>query len=143
MVICVVLVTVRPVTSAASFPVEATVAAAVLDDSHVTVGSKSPVPATVAAHCAVAPPAIVAGLQATATDVMVAGWLTVTVALVPVTDSAVAVNVAVPAATPVTRPDAVIVATFVLDELHVVAVEFVRFCVEPSEYVPIAVIWSV
>jgi hypothetical protein len=138
-----VLVAVSPVTSAVSLPIEATVATAVLDDFHVTVGSKSPVPATVAAHCVVAPPEIVVELQETVTDVMVAGWLTVTMALVPVTVPEVAVNVAVPAATPVAMPDAVIVATFALVELHVVVAEFVRFCVEPSEYVPIAVIWSV
>jgi hypothetical protein len=67
--------------------------------------------------------------------------LTVIAGLVPVTDPEVAVNVTVPAATPVATPDAEIVATLVLDELHVT--EFARFWVLPSEYVPVAVIWSV
>jgi hypothetical protein len=131
----------RPVTSAVSSPVETTVAAAVLDEFQVTAGLKLPVPATVAAHCEVAPPAIEAGAQATVTEMMVDAGLTVTVGLVPVIVPDVAVNVTVPAATPVATPEAEIVAMLVLDELHVA--EFVRFCVEPSEYVPVAVIWSV
>lgn len=67
--------------------------------------------------------------------------MTVTVELVPAIVLDVAVNVTVPAATPVARPEAEIVATPALDEPHVA--EFVRFWVLLSEYVPIAVIWSV
>jgi hypothetical protein len=127
----VVFVTVRPVTSAVSPPVGTTVAAAALDDFQVTAGLKLPVPATVAAHCELAPLWIEAGLQATITEVMVDAGLTVTVGLVPTIDPEVAVNVTVPAATPVARPEPEIVAMLVLDELHVA--ELVRFCVEPSE----------
>ena len=136
-----VLIIERPVTSAVPPPVETTVATAVLDDFHVTAGLKLPVPATVAAHCEVAPLWTEAGLQAIVTEEMVVGVVTVTVGLVSVIDPEVAVNVTVPAATPVATPDAEIVATPVLDELHVA--ELVRFLVLPSEYVPMAVIWSV
>ena len=59
------------------------------------------------------------------------GVVTVTVGLVPVIDPEVAVNVTVPAATPVARPEAEIVATPALDEFHVT--ELVRFLVLPSE----------
>jgi hypothetical protein len=131
----------RPVTSAVPPLVETTVAAAVLDDFQVTAGLKLPVPATVAAHCEVVPLCIEVGLQTTVTEVMVVGVVTVTIGLVPVIDPEVAVKVTVPAATPVATPEAEIVATPVLDELHVA--EFVRFLVLPSEYVPVAVIWSV
>jgi hypothetical protein len=126
----VVFITVRPVTSAVS-PVETTVAAAVLDDFQVTAGLKLPVPATVAAHCELAPLCIEVGLQAIVTEAMVVGVVTVTVGLVPVIDPDVAVNVTVPAATPVATPDAEIVATLALDELHVA--EFVMFWALPSE----------
>jgi hypothetical protein len=54
-----------------------------------------------------------------------------------VTPFCVALMVLVPAATPVARPAAVIVATDVFDELHVT--EFVRFCVLPSLKLPVAV----
>ena len=131
MVTATVLVTERPVASAVSAPVETTVAAAVLDDFHVTAGLKSPVPATVAAHCEVAPLCIEVGLQATVTEVMVDAGLTVIAGLVPATDPEVAVNVTVPAATPVARPEPEIAAMLVLDEFHVT--EFVRFLVLPSE----------
>lgn len=125
------LVIVRPVTSAVSSPVETTVAAVVLDDFQLTAGLKLPVPAGVAVHCEVAPLWIVVGVQETVTEVTVVGVVTVTVGLVPVIDPEVAVNVTVPAVTPVATPDAEIVATLVLDELHVT--EFVRFLVLPSE----------
>ncbi len=52
----------------------------------------------------------------------------------------VAPIVLVPAATPVTRPAAVIVATDEFDELQVT--EFVRSCVLPSLKVPAAVNWA-
>ncbi|MGB7593598.1 MAG: hypothetical protein WCD04_05705 [Terriglobia bacterium] len=68
----------------------------------------------------------------TAIELKVGGaGLTVTVGLVPVIDPEVAVNVTVPAATPVARPEPETVATLVLDEFHVA--EFVRFLVLPSE----------
>lgn len=47
----------------------------------------------------------------------------------------VAVMVAVPCATLVAKPDALIVATEGLDDVHVT----VRFCIVPSLYVPVAV----
>ena len=55
----------------------------------------------------------------------------------PVTRSAMAVIVDVPVATPVARPAAVIVATEVVAEAQVTWL--VRFCVELSEKVPVAV----
>lgn len=49
----------------------------------------------------------------------------------------VALTVVVPPVSPVAKPVAVIVATAVLEELHVA--ELVRFCVLPSLNVPVAV----
>jgi hypothetical protein len=46
-------------------------------------------------------------------------------------------TVVCPGATPVARPELLMVATVVFDELHVAVV--VRFCVVPSLYVPVAV----
>jgi fructose-bisphosphate aldolase class 1 len=80
-------------------------------------------------------------LQAIVTEVIVDAGLTVIAGLVPVTGPEVAVNVTVPAATPVATPDPEIVAMLAFDELHVT--ELVRVLVLPSEYVPMAVIWSV
>src|SRR5262245_62009457 len=57
--------------------------------------------------------------------------------VVPLTPLSVAEIVVVPDAAVVARPEAEIVATFVSDEAHTACV--VRFCVVPSEYVPVAV----
>ena len=68
-------------------------------------------------NCCVALDAKVAGLGVTAIDVTVAA-VTVSEAL-PVTPLCAAEMVVVPAATPVARPEALIVATEVFAEVHV------------------------
>ncbi len=65
-----------------------------------------------------------------------ATWLTVSVAM-PLIEPEVAVIVDEPTPTPVASPPAAIVATEVIDELQLAV--FVRFCVLPSLYVPVAV----
>ena len=57
--------------------------------------------------------------------------------VLPATLETVAETVEMPPETPVAKPEALTVATAVADELH--AAELVRFCVLPSEYVPVAV----
>ena len=59
----------------------------------------------------------------------------------PIMLPTVALMVELPAATPVAKPPAVIVATPVADEFHVAVL--VRFCVLPSLYFPVAVNCSV
>jgi hypothetical protein len=68
------------------------------------------------------------------------GGVTVSV-VVPLIAPEAALIVLVPAATPVANPAAVIVATLVVCEVHVT--EPVKFCVELSENVPVAVNCSV
>ena len=72
----------------------------------------------------------------TAIDCSVAA-VTVSVAELLVTDPDVALIVVLPTPAPVARPEALMVATVVADELHVAVL--VRFCVLPSLYVPVAV----
>jgi len=88
----------------------------------------------VAVNCCVAPMLIDGFAGVTEIDVSV-GF---TVSCVePETELSAACICVVPAATPVAKPPVLIVATLVLDELHVTVV--VRFCVVPFEYVPVAV----
>ena len=74
-----------------------------------------------------------AGVTAIDTSV---GAVTVSV-VEPLIAPEVALIVLVPVATPVANPPAVIVATVVVCELHVAVL--VKFCVELSEKVPVAV----
>jgi len=93
----------------------------------------------VAVNCCFVPFAIEGFAGVTAIDTSVAA---VTVRVVePVMPAETALIVLVPAATPVANPPAVIVATVVVTELHVAPL--VKFCVELSEKVPVAVNCSV
>ena len=95
----------------------------------------------VAVNCSVAAIAIDGFAGVTATDSSV-GALALTVRVVePLTAPELACILLVPAATPVANPPAVIVATVVVCELQVT--EPVKFCVELSEKVPVAVNCSV
>ncbi len=86
-------------------------------------------------NCSFVPLAIEGFAGVTAIDTSVAG---VTVKVVdPVMPSETALIVLVPAATPVANPPAVIVATLVVTELQLAVL--VKFCVELSEKVPVAV----
>jgi hypothetical protein len=89
----------------------------------------------VAANCCVAPVRMEGFVGVTAMDCNVAA-VTVSVVEPAIVDD-VAVIVEVPAAEPVARPAAVIVAVAAFDELHVAVV--VRFWVVPSLNVPVAV----
>lgn len=90
-------------------------------------------------NCSEVPFAIVRLGAATAIDTNAAG---VTVRFVdPLTAPETALILLVPVPAAVTNPPAVIVATPVVCELHVT--ELVRFCVEVSEKVPIAVNCSI
>jgi hypothetical protein len=128
--------TLRPVAK----PPLAIVAVAVLDEVHVTeevtfcVEPLEKVP--IAVNCWLAPTPILGLVGVTAIEVSVAGVTTKdTVGLVmPFT---VAVIPEVPILTPVARPVLTMVATAVLEEAQV-AVD-VKFCVVPSEKVPVAV----
>jgi len=89
----------------------------------------------VAVNCCVAPLAIDGFAGVTAIDCSVAA---VTVSKVePLIDDDVAVMVEVPTPAPVARPDALMVAVTVVPDDHVTL--DVRFCVEPSLNVPVAV----
>lgn len=135
----VAVIVVPPAASVEARPVVLIVATEVADELHVTeelmfcVLLSEYVP--VAVNCCV-PPAVtdtVAGV--TAMDVNVAA---VTVRVVfPLTVPEDAVMVVVPADTPEARPDVLMVATEVAEELHVT--DDVRLFVPPSVYVPVAV----
>jgi hypothetical protein len=128
-----------PVARVVARPPAAMVAVAVLDDAQVTEAVRFCVELSVyvpvAVNGCVSPFATlgVAGVTAMETS---AADTTVSVVL-PVMLPEVAEIVVVPAATVVARPPAAMSAVAVLDEAHVA--EAVRFCVEPSVYVPVAV----
>ena len=109
-----------PSATAVTSPADETVATDELDVTHVTVAPEMMFPPeslTVATRVAVSPADVKLRLVgARVTDW--ATWLTVTVA-VPLADPDVAVMVAVPAATAVTRPADETVATDELDVAHV------------------------
>jgi len=90
-------------------------------------------------NCSVAPFAIEGFAGVTAIDTS-AGAVTVSV-VEPLTAPEAALIVLVPAATPVANPPALIVATLVVCDVHVTVL--VKFCVELSENVPVAVNCSV
>jgi hypothetical protein len=69
--------------------------------------------------------------------VIVSGPAATVSPVLPLTDPSVAEIVVVPVATAVARPPAATVATAVFDDAKVTW--FVRLCVLPSEYVPVAV----
>jgi hypothetical protein len=88
-------------------------------------------------NCFVVPFAIEVFAGVTAIDTSV-GAVAVTVrVVVPLIAPEAALIVLVPAATPVANPPALIVATLVVCEVHVAVL--VKFCVELSEKVPVAV----
>jgi len=92
-------------------------------------------------NCFVVPLAIEGFAGVTAIDTSV-GAVAVTVRVVePLMAPEAALIVLVPAATPVASPPALIVATLVVCEVHVTVL--VKFCVELSENVPVAVNCSV
>jgi len=126
-----------PTATAVARPPAAMVAAAGVDDVQVTEAVMSCVELSayvaVAVNCCVRPAGTlgVAGVTAIETS---AGTVSV---VLPVTPPEFAEIVVVPAATVVARPPAAMVAAAVLDDVQVTVA--VRFCVEPSEYVPVAV----
>ncbi len=93
----------------------------------------------VAVNCSVRPLAMLGLAGVTAIDSNVAAVTVRTVE--PVTPLSIALIVEVPTPTPVARPALVIVATDAVAEAHVTWL--VRFSVELSEYVPVAVNCSV
>jgi hypothetical protein len=120
-------------------PAALIVAVAVVPELHVTVLVRfCVVPSLnvpVAVNCCVAPLVIEGLAGVTAIDCSVAA---VTVRSVePLMDDDVAVIVEVPTPAPVASPDVLIVAVAVVPELQVTV--DVRFCVEPSLNVPVAV----
>jgi hypothetical protein len=128
-----------PVFSAVARPAEFTVAVAGVPDVHVTVAVMfwmlPSLYVPVAENCSVDPATIEGFAGVTAIDCSVAA---VTVSTVePEIDDDVAVMVEVPTPAPVASPDALIVAVAVVPELHVTVP--VKFCVEPSLKVPVAV----
>lgn len=110
-----------PAATPATLPDELTVAVAVFEDVQVTFGLKVPVPVTWALHCAFAPVFTEAGEQVTFTAVILEDAVTVTLAEPDLVVSSVdvAVIVAVPAETPVTLPEELIVATPELEDAQV------------------------
>jgi hypothetical protein len=133
------LIVLVPAPTAVANPPVVMVATPVVAELHVTepvrfcVELSENVP--VAVNCCFAPALIEGFAGVTAIDVSVAA---VTVRVVePLTVPETALIVLVPTATPVANPPVVIVATPVVAELHVT--ELVRFCVELSENVPVAV----
>ena len=92
----------------------------------------------VAVNCCVAPVRIVgfAGVTAIEESVGAGGAACTVRPAFPETPFSVAETVVVPALTPVASPPVPMVATAVCEEAQVT--ELVRFRVEPSEYVPVA-----
>lgn len=135
------LIVLVPAATPVANPPAVIVATLVVTELHVTEPVKFCVELSekvpVAVNCCVAFFAIDGFAGVTAIDTSV-GAVTVTVSVVePVTPPETALIVLVPAATPVANPPAVIVATLVVTELQVT--ELVKFCVELSEKVPVAV----
>jgi hypothetical protein len=120
-------------------PLAAMVAVVVLDDAQVAVEVRFCVEPSVyvpvAVNCCPTPLATLGFAGATATETSTGGSTVSPV--VPVTPPDIAEMVVVPAARVVARPVAAMVAAAGVDDAQV-AVE-VRFCVEPSVYVPMAV----
>jgi hypothetical protein len=132
-----------PVATPVANPPEAIVATVVVTELHVAVPVKFCVELSenvpVAVNCCFVPFAIEGFAGVTAIDTNVAA---VTVKVVdPVMPPETALITLVPVATPVANPPAVIVATVVIAELQVAVP--VKFCVELSEKVPVAVNCSV
>jgi hypothetical protein len=135
------LIVLVPVPTAFANPPAAIVATLVVCEVHVAVlvrfcvelSEKVPV----AVNCLVVPLVIEGFAGVTAIDTSV-GAVAATVRVVePLTAPEAALIVLVPAATPVAKPPALIVATLVVCEVHVAVL--VRFCVELFEKVPVAV----
>lgn len=128
--------TATPVTN----PVPLTVAKLVLDELHITefvrVCELPSLNVPIAVNCSLEPMFSEPDAALTAMDCSVAE-LTVSTIVFDATPLCVALTLVVPPVRPVARPVAVIVATAVLEELHVT--EVVRFCVLPSVNVPVAV----
>jgi hypothetical protein len=137
------LIVLVPVPTAVANPPAAIVATVVVTELQVAVPVKFCVELSekvpVAVNCCVVPFAIEGFAGVTAIDTSVAA---VTVRVVePVMPADVASILLVPAATPEANPPAAIVATVVVTELQVAVL--VKFCVELSENLPVAVNCSV
>ena len=135
----VALIVVVPTATPVARPVALTVAVATALEDHVTVLERFCVvllvKVPVAVNCLVIPATIVGVAGVTAIDTTV-GAVTVNV-VEPAILPEVAVIVDLPTATPFARPAAVIVAVAAVPELQVTLP--VRFCVELSLKVPVAV----
>jgi hypothetical protein len=130
---------VLPTATPVARPALVIVATAVLDELHVTALVRFCVLLSlyvpVAVNCCVAPVASEVFAGVTAIDTSVGA---VTIRLVePLMEPEVAWIVALPALTPVANPPLVIVATAVIEEVHVT--ELVRFAVLPPAKTPVAV----
>jgi hypothetical protein len=138
--LCAAVMLAVPTAFPVATPAALIVATVVLDDAHVAVlvrfcvlpSEKVPV----AVNCCVAPAAIEALVGVMAIELSVA-VVTVSTTAFEVFPLIAAVMFDVPAPFPVATPAALIVATVVLDDAHVAVL--VRFCVLPSEKVPVAV----
>jgi hypothetical protein len=135
----VALIVVLPAFSAEASPAALIVAVVVLDDAHVTLAVRFCVELSlyvpVAVNCCVPPAATDGFTGVTAIDTSVAA-VTVSVVL-PEMAPLVAEIVVLPAFNADAKPALLIVAVVVLEDAHVTLV--VRFCVELSLYVPVAV----
>jgi hypothetical protein len=128
-----------PIPTPVAKPVPFIVATEVAAEAHVAVLLRSCVELSlnvpVAVNCCVVPLAIDGFAGVTAMETSVGG---VTVSVVePVTPFSVAEIEEVPVATAVARPPVLMVATEVVADAHITLL--VRFCVELSLYVPVAV----
>ena len=139
------MIVAAPVATAVTKPVEDTVAVLVLDDDHVTVLVKlvmEPSEYTpVAVSCCVSPAGTFAARGVIVTATSTAGSTVITAVPERAAAESVAVIVAAPVATAVTKPVDDTVAVPVLDDDHVTV--WVRLVMEPSEYTPIAAICCV
>ena len=133
------LIVLIPAATAVANPLALIVATVVVCEVHVAVLVKFCVELSekvpVAVNCSVAVIAIVGFAGVTAIDTSV-GAVTVRV-VEPLIAPKAALIVLVPVPTPFANPPEVIVATVVVSEVHVAVL--VRFCVELSEKVPVAV----
>jgi len=130
-----------PVATAVTRPVPDTVAVAVLEDDQETELVKFAVDPSeynpVAVSCCVSPAATFAAGGETVTATKTAGSTVITAVPEIKEDGSVAVIVAAPVATAVTRPFDDTVAVAVLEDDHVT--DLVKLAVDPSEYNPVAV----
>ena len=132
------LIVVDPVPTAVARPEALTAAAPGADEVHVNEGKSCVLPSSkvpTAVNCWVVPRAIETAFGSTSIDIRCAA--TTVRVVVSLTDPTVAVIVVCPAPTVVACPEPLMLATGDEDELHVTPL--LKSCVDPSEYVAVAV----